>query len=103
MGRKRKPKHLKRQPLTTSLPIDIHLHLDKIASKGLTISRYVERLIRRDMEGDQAALVYHEWMCECGHHWRTNRPSTTISKCPGCKSFVYEEGYRGIYNGGEEE
>ena len=102
MGRKRKPKHLKRQPLTTSLPTDVHLWLDKIAEKGLTVSRYVEGLIRRDMDKDQTSLVQHVWECSCGQRWRTTRPTKTIAKCPGCRAYVYEEGYRGIWRGEEE-
>lgn len=54
----------KRHPCTVSLPVDIHLHLDKIKDSGLTISRYVENLIRQNMvEKSQTSLVRHVWYC----------------------------------------
>lgn len=56
MGRKRKPMSKKRHPCTVSLPVDIHLHLDKIKDSGLTISRYVEQLIRKEIEKGQTTL-----------------------------------------------
>ena len=67
MGRKRISKHLKRQPCTVSLPLDIHLHLDKV-SHHQTVSKYIEYLIRKDIRGKQASLLNHKHICKkCGY------------------------------------
>lgn len=74
MGRKVKPKHLKREPRTISLPLDIHMHLEGIAAKGLTISRYIESLIRKEMTGNQKSLTRHVWYCpDCDHTFHINQ------------------------------
>jgi len=74
MGRKRKAMHNKRHPCTVSLPVDIHLHLDKIKDNGLTISRYIESLIRKEMTGNQKSLTRHVWYCpDCDHTFHINQ------------------------------
>jgi hypothetical protein len=103
MGRKRKPKHLKREPLTVSLPLDIHLHLDTIAAKGFTISRYVERLIRADNDSKQTTLNRHVWWCPvCDQRFHINRDVDTY-KHPKCGEYLQKDvHYRGIYEEEEE-
>lgn len=115
MGRKRKPKHLKRQPCTVSLPMDIHLHLDDIAKSGLTVSRYVEKLIRDNMEGKtkQTTLQRHVFKCpneSCEReYWHTSDGMKDYTWCSKCNTHAE---YHGIYDpkewgedkdGGEEE
>lgn len=75
MGRKRKAMHNKRHPCTVSLPVDIHLHLDTIKDKGLTISKYVETLIRQAMaSSNQTTLERHVWWCpECDIRFHTSK------------------------------
>lgn len=115
MGRKRKPKHLKRQPCTVSLPLDVHLHLDEISKSGLTISRYVEKLIRDNIEGKtkQTSLQRHVYSCpnpDCHRgHWHSPDSLVDFVWCSSCNTKAE---YHGIYNekewgedqdGGEEE
>ena len=97
MGRKRKPKHLKRQPLTTSLPVDVHLHLDKIAAKGLTISRYVESLIRQDMKSNQKSLIRHVWWCpHCDIRFHTSQSISNGVVKHSCQNWLEKDlHYRG--------
>lgn len=64
----------KRHPCTVSLPLEIHLHLDKIKESGLTISRYVENLIRQNMASSQTSLERYVWWCpDCDKRFHTSK------------------------------
>lgn len=84
MGRKRKAMHNKRHPCTVSLPVDIHLHLDTIKDSGLTISRYLEQLIRKEIEKGQTTLngyLYGCKECEAQYHSKAVLKSNYCRKC----------------------
>lgn len=102
MGRKKKPLHLKRQPCTVSLPLDVHAHLHKISEAGMTVSRYVESIVRREMEGNQRSLVRHHWLCpneNCAHEWHTNNPDVSWAYCRRCNTTAE---YQGVWRDEEE-
>ena len=101
MGRKKKPAHLQRTPCTVSLPLDIQKHLYEISQNGLTVSRYIEKLIRDSLEQNtkQTTLIRHVHRCrndKCEmDHWHTNDPNTEFVFCRICKT---QSEYVGIYN-----
>lgn len=64
MGRKIKPRHLKRDRISISLNLDVLRHLDLIASKGGTRSRYIEGLITKAMLKGQATLSGFIYKCK---------------------------------------
>jgi predicted Zn-ribbon and HTH transcriptional regulator len=103
MGRRRKPRNKKREVVSITLDRDVLDAFDNTLGDR-TRSRAIESLIRRSLQAhsEQTAFVEHVWECSsCGHQWRTNRPTTTVSKCPGCRDYVFEEAYRGVWE--EEE
>lgn len=86
MGRKRKSHGNKRHPCTVSLPLNIHSHFDKLSSTGITISRYIERLVNDDILNQQTTLIRQVWEClPCNKVWHTNNPSTDFALCKSCK------------------
>jgi len=106
MGRKKKPQHLKRQPQTISLPLDIHKHLHDISETGITVSRYIETLIRKDIDSNQTSLEAHVWYCdECDHTFHV--PVRRSMHKHRCGKYLEEKHhYRGTldeYRRGEEE
>lgn len=101
MGRKKKPAHLQRTPCTVSLPLDIQKHLYEISQQGLTVSRYIEKLIRDNLEQNtkQTSLTRHVHRCpneSCEmNYWHTNDPNTGFQFCRVCKTHSE---YHGIYD-----
>jgi hypothetical protein len=107
MGRKKKALHLRRHPQTISLPLDILKHLHEITEKGLTVSRYIEILIRKEIQGLQTSLSRHVWWCpECDETFHVQKKSAIFKHKCG-KWLDNKVHYRGTleeYNkGGEEE
>lgn len=75
MGRKRKDKGKKREPISVSLPSDLIQEWDRLLGPRRTRSRWLEALLRREFIGSQSSLQRTEWQCnECGYAWATNRP-----------------------------
>lgn len=101
MGRKKKPAHLQRTPCTVSLPLEIHKHLFEITKKGLTVSRYIEGLIRREIDGNtkQTNLQRHVFSCpnpECEREfWHSNDRIPDFVWCVKCQSKAE---YHGPYD-----
>ena len=99
MGRKRKPHGKKRHPCTVSLPMDIHAHFDKLSSTGMTISRYVERLVNDDILNNQTTLLRQVWEClKCDKVWHTNNPSSDYALCKTCKDEAVYVSTLAVFN-----
>ena len=111
MGRKIKPRHLKRDHVSISLPLDVIMYLDKYASRtGGTRSRFIERLIRASMLKAQRTLntILTHWVCSgCGHSWSTKDTSLEFVFCESCnrqqKKEIDFKGQTLESNVGEEE
>ena len=106
MGRKIKPRHLKREHVSISLPLDVVMYLDKYTVRtGGTRSRFIESLVRASMLKGQATLDIqrHLWHCpKCDSQFHVNK-KTPMIKC-SCGFYLEEElHYQGILNLEEEE
>lgn len=106
MGRKRKPRKKKREPITISLPKDLVDEFDDTLGDN-TRSKTVESLIRRHLRISTKTLDYfarHHYEClDCGRHWHQRiQDDLRFMFCigqNGCNSNNIA--YRGIYE--EEE
>lgn len=99
MGRKIKPRHLKRDHVSISLPLDVIIFLDEyVARTGGTRSRYLESLVREAMLKGQTTLdqVRHVWWCpQCDVNFHTARDAGGVMK-HSCGTYLEEKThYRG--------
>lgn len=88
MGRPIVPDHLKRRPITISMPLDVVMFLDNYKSKtGNSRSRLIESFIRQRMTTHQTSIE-DRWAfnCEkCKAEYNANSPKA--EKCPRCNTF----------------
>lgn len=102
MGRKRKPRRKKREPITISLPKDLVDEFDDTLGHH-TRSKTVESLIRRHLRKSTKTLDSfnrHEYEClDCGRSWlQRNFDELKFTWCigrNGCNS--HNIAYHGIY------
>lgn len=88
MGRKIKPRHLKRDHVSISLPLDVIMFLDQyVARTRGTRSRYIESLVRDAMLKGQTNFntILTTWKCSsCGWKWTTKDPALDFVFCSKC-------------------
>ena len=84
MGRKIKPRHLKRDRISISLDIDSLRFLDKTAERtGGTRSRFIESLIKSRMLKGQASLSGFLYRCKiCRYEGQSSKENLTW--CRNC-------------------
>lgn len=64
MGRKRKPRNMKREPITISLPMDLVRDFDNTLGKR-TRSRAIESILRKFMQRGQTTLKITSYLYKC--------------------------------------
>lgn len=82
MGRKRKPRHLKRDAISISMSLDVLKYLDELCDRtGGSRSRFVESLIRTRMSKGQTILGLYVYNCKkCHFQGRSSRSNLTWCK-----------------------
>lgn len=97
MGRPRKPKGKKREPISVSLPTELIEQWDNLLGPRRTRSRWLEALLRKEFLGTQGILKNTEWSCkECGYAWATNRPYVSLCANRECRSDKIEPFNEGV-------
>lgn len=105
MGRKIKPRHLKRDRISISLDLEVLRYLDNIAAnKPVTRSRYIESLVRKAMLKGQATLSGYLYRCKiCAFEGANKKPG--LKYCRSCQDMtLYSAGkLENFPEWGEEE
>ena len=92
MGRPRKPKGKKRDPISVSLPTDLIAQWDQIIGPKRTRSRWLEALLRREFIGKQSALIETAWHCQdCGRFWKWPKSYASLCIDKKCRSDKLEQ------------
>lgn len=88
MGRKRKPRHLKRDAISISMPLDVLKYLDELCDRtGGSRSRFVESLIRSRMSKGETILGSYIYRCKtCDFEGRSSKSNLTM--CKVCYDFT---------------